>query len=175
MTTRDPIVEFDGRFSDPQAEATPWEAAERVLAQAELYWLTTVRRDGRPHVTPLVGVWHDGAFHFCTGFGEQKELNLQGNRQVAVTTGQNTWAAGTDVVVEGAAVRVTEPSRLQALADAYRTKYGSDWDFGVGDGVFESGGNPAIVLRVEPDKALSFGKAPHAQTRYRWAGHASPE
>ena len=35
-------------------------------------WLTTVRADGRPHVTPLVAVWLDDAIHFSTGPEEQK-------------------------------------------------------------------------------------------------------
>ena len=43
---------------------------------AELYWLTTVRKDGRPHITPLVGAWVDDAFVFCTGPEEQKAQNL---------------------------------------------------------------------------------------------------
>ena len=87
---------------------------------AELYWLTTVRADGRPHVTPLIGVHHDGAVHFCTGSGEQKARNLEHSAKVALTTGTNTWAAGLDVVVEGEAVRVADNARLQELADAYR-------------------------------------------------------
>lgn len=102
----DPRVRFDGRFSDPEAEATPCSATREVLESAQLSWLTTVRADGRPHVTPLVTVWVDGALHFCTGPGEQKALNLTGQPRVAVTTGCNTWSAGLDVVVEGSASRV---------------------------------------------------------------------
>ena len=48
-----------------------------MLENAELYWLTTVRNDGRPHVTPLIGVMQDGAVHSCTGLGEQKARNLE--------------------------------------------------------------------------------------------------
>ncbi|QFG25164.1 pyridoxamine 5'-phosphate oxidase family protein [Actinomadura sp. WMMB 499] len=33
-----------------------WPEARRLLEDAELYWLATVRADGRPHVTPLIGV-----------------------------------------------------------------------------------------------------------------------
>ena len=50
---------IDKRFSDPEAEPTPWAEALDALEQAELYWLTTVRADGRPHVTPLIGVVAD--------------------------------------------------------------------------------------------------------------------
>lgn len=50
-------TELDGRFSDPGAEPTPWAQTEQTLREAQLFWISTVRRDGRPHVTPLVAVW----------------------------------------------------------------------------------------------------------------------
>jgi hypothetical protein len=43
-----------------------------VLETAQLFWIVTVRGDGRPHLTPLVAVWMDGALHFSTGEEEQK-------------------------------------------------------------------------------------------------------
>ena len=164
----DPTAEIDRRFSDAEAGATPWSEVARTLESAELYWLTTVRADGRPHVTPLIGVWHDDAVHFCTGPREQKARNLEANRHVAVTTGNNTWAQGLDVVVEGDAVRVVEHDALQRLADAYEAKYGTVWRFEVGDGVFGSGEREAAVFRVEPAKVLAFAKDPHAQTTFRF-------
>ncbi len=63
----EPVTTIDSRFSDPAAVATPWEQTLRVLETAELSWLSTVRADGRPHVTPLVAVWFEGAVYFSTG------------------------------------------------------------------------------------------------------------
>ncbi len=160
-------VKIDRRFSDPSAEATPWETTEQALRQAELYWITTVRQDGRPHVTPLIGLYHDGALHFTTGLREQKYRNLEHSPHVAMTTGTNTWAQGFDVVVEGTAVRVSDNDELQRVADAIEAKYGSVWHFEVGDGVFDdTEGGPAALFRVEPAKVLAFAKEPHAQTTY---------
>jgi general stress protein 26 len=169
MTTEPTTAKLDARFSDERAEATPWADAERALEQAELYWLSTVRADGRPHVTPLIGVAYGGAMHFCTGLREQKARNLEHNPRVALTTGNNKWAEGLDVVLEGTAVRVTGRDDLQRIADAYEAKYGSDWHFDVGDGVFGEGELAAAVFRIEPDKALAFAKDPHAHTSYRFA------
>ena len=166
----DPSIEIDSRFSDPAAGPTPWSDAARVLEQAELYWLTTVRADGRPHVTPLIGVADDATVHFCTGLREQKARNLEHRGEVALTTGNNSWARGLDVVVEGTAVRVTDHDPLQRLADAYEAKYGSAWHFDVGDGVFATGQDAAAVFRIEPAKVLAFAKDPHAQTTYRFTG-----
>ena len=165
-----PTAEIDRRFSDPEADPTPWSEAVHLLERAELYWLTTVRTDGRPHVTPLIGVAEDAAVHFCTGLREQKARNLEHNSQVALTTVDNRWARGLDVVVEGVAVRVTDRQALQRLADAYETKYGSEWHFEVGDGVFGTGEDAAAVFRVQPRKVLAFAKEPHAQTTYRLTG-----
>src|SRR5918996_2186768 len=164
-----PTAEIASRFSDPAAGPTPWPDAARVLEQAELYWLTTVRADGRPHVTPLIGVVEEGVVHFCTGLREQKARNLEHGRQVALTTGNNTWARGLDVVVEGHAVRVVDRDALQRLADAYESKYGSAWHFEVGDGLFVTDEHEAAVFRIEPAKVLAFAKEPHAQTRYRFS------
>jgi nitroimidazol reductase NimA-like FMN-containing flavoprotein (pyridoxamine 5'-phosphate oxidase superfamily) len=167
MQQLDPRPEFDSRYSEPSASATPWAQTARALEQAELYWLSTVRADGRPHVTPLIGVVADGAPHFCTGLEEQKARNLQGRTDVALTTGANAWAAGLDVVVEGSAVRVTDEATLRSLAAAYLEKYGEAWRFGVGDGGFDTDGHFAAVFRIEPAKVLAFAKQPHGQTRYR--------
>ena len=165
----DPIARFDSRFSDPKAGPTPWQDAAAALERAELYWLTTVRADGRPHVTPLIGVFQDGAMHFCTGLREQKARNLEHHTDVALTTGTNTWAQGLDVVVEGSAVRISEPDELQRLADAYEAKYGSVWHFDVGDGGFGEGEDAAAVFRIEPAKVLAFAKEPHAHTSFRFS------
>jgi pyridoxine/pyridoxamine 5'-phosphate oxidase len=164
----DPTAEIDSRFSDPEAGPTPWSDAARALEHAELYWLTTVRTDGRPHVTPLIGVTEDAVVYFCTGLREQKARNLEHRSAVALTTGNNTWARGLDVVVEGTAVRVTDHDALQRLADAYEAKYGSVWHFDVGDGVFGAGEDAAAVFAIEPAKVLAFAKQPHGQTSFRF-------
>ena len=165
-----PTPRLDRRFSAPDAEPTPWAEVTDVLDLAELYWLSTVRADGRPHVTPLIGVWHDGAMHFTTGPGEQKHRNLEHSPKVALTTGANTWAAGLDVVVEGAAVRVTDNAELQRIADAIEAKYGGVWHFDVGHGVFGDGERVASVFRIEAAKVMAFAKDPHGHTTFRFDG-----
>ena len=84
-----------------------------------------MRADGRPHVTPLIGVLHDGAVHFCTGLGEQKARNLEHSNRVALTTGTNTWASGPRRRRRGPG-RPDHGRRRRcgALADAYVAKYG---------------------------------------------------
>ncbi len=169
MSGMEPVIEQDTRFGDPESPPTPWPDVLRVLDTAELYWISTVRRSGRPHDTPLPAVWHEGRLHLCTGLEEQKAVNLAGNPQVALTTGSNRWKAGLDVVVEGTAIRVSDDGRLRTLADLWRAKYQGDWDFAVADGMFRHGdGGAAAVFEVVPTKVLAFAKGQFAQTRYRF-------
>lgn len=51
-----PKTTLDPRFGDADAKPTPWTTAEQILDTAETFWFTTVRRDGRPHVTALLAV-----------------------------------------------------------------------------------------------------------------------
>ena len=170
MTVETPQAELGKQFSSPDATPTPWAKARERMAKADVYWLSTVRPDGRPHVTPLVAVWLNGALYFCTGPEERKAKNLTRNPQVVVTTGCNTLDQGLDVVVDGEAVRVSDEARLRGIADTYASKYGSPFQFTVRDGAFlnEEGGE-ALVYEVRPATAFGFGKGElFSQTRWRF-------
>ena len=169
MVLIDPEPELDSRYSDEHASPMTWEQARGELAAAEIFWLSTVRPDGRPHVTPLLAVWLDGALHFCTGADEQKARNLAENPQCILTTGRNYLNDGLDLVVEGEAVRVTDDSRLQLLADSYETKYGGDWHFDVRDGAFQHDAGTALVFEVSPTTAYGFQRNPYSHTRWRFS------
>lgn len=178
MSATVPVVELDERFSSEGATARPWSEVLSVLEQAEIFWLSTVRRNGRPHVTPLPAMWLDGALHFCTGPGEQKAKNIEMNSRCILTTGHNAFLSGLDVVVEGRAVRVTDESLLKRLAAMWEAKL--KWPFDVVDGEFrertsEIAGEEfttrgrAHVFAVAPTKVIAFGKGePFSQTRFRF-------
>jgi general stress protein 26 len=163
-----PVTELDPRFSGEGAVATPWEKVRRTIEDAELFWISTVRADGRPHVTPLPAVWHADALHFCTGAAEQKGVNIAANSSCVLTTGNNAWKTGLDVVIEGTAKRVTDEGRLQRLADAWESKYDGDWHFDVANSAFQGEGGEALVFEVVLSKILAFAKGEFAQTRYRF-------
>jgi general stress protein 26 len=175
---RTPTTTLDGRFSQPGASATPWDDARRVLEDAQLFWLTTVRADGRPHVTPLVAVWLQDTVYFGTGADEQKAHNLRANPHVILMTGSNQWDRGLDVVVEGDAVRTTDGALLQRLADVWATKWDGQWQYEVHDGYLRRSseaaggaageGGDALVFSVAPTKILAFGKGTFSQTRHRF-------
>ena len=165
----EPVTTMDTRYSEPDGVVTPWEQTRRVLETAELFWLSTVRAGGRPHVTPVVAVWHDEAIHFSTADTEQKAVNLLGNPHVILTTGCNHWEEGLDVVVEGDAIQLTDNDVLERLAEAWATKWDGRWQFLARDGGFhhESGGT-ALVFSVTPTKILAFAKGHFSHTRHQF-------
>jgi nitroimidazol reductase NimA-like FMN-containing flavoprotein (pyridoxamine 5'-phosphate oxidase superfamily) len=95
LETQSPITDLDSRFSTPDAAALPWKDAERELQNVGVFWVSTVRPEGRPHVVPLLAVWLDGALYFATSEGEQKAKNLATNAHVTITTGCNSLRRGT--------------------------------------------------------------------------------
>ena len=175
-TNTEPTPELHPGFSSPGTTAIPWDEVAEVLAQAEIYWISTVRADGRPHVTPLPAMWLDGALHFATGLDEQKGRNLSRNPNCVLTTGSNAYRHGLDVVVEGRAERLTDRVTLERLAEMWRSRL--DWSYDVDDEGFRhrpDGQAPNVdvgtsvpVFVVRPTKVLSFGRGGQfVQTRYR--------
>ncbi|MFD3803905.1 pyridoxamine 5'-phosphate oxidase family protein [Streptomyces sp. NPDC058619] len=174
-----PTAELDARYSsalNPRPGAddvvpTEWNHARRQLEAAEIFWLSTVRPDGRLHVTPVIAAWHDGVLYFSTGPGEQKARNLARDGHCALTTGGNALTEGLDLVVEGTAEPVADPAALEEVIGAYEAKYGAhitspEGTFhGIGD-AFRRG--DAVVFAVAPDTAYGFGRDDGVYTHTRW-------
>jgi nitroimidazol reductase NimA-like FMN-containing flavoprotein (pyridoxamine 5'-phosphate oxidase superfamily) len=170
----DVTAEIHG-YSHPDATPTPWEVGREQVIGADTFWISTVRPDGRPHVTPLIAVWHDEAIWFTTGPEERKARNLAKNAACILTTGRSDLSdGGLDVVLEGVAEQVSDDAALQPIAEAFAAKYGTDtWHFVVRDGAFahHDAGGRALVFRVRPVRGLGFRKgAVASQTTWRFLG-----
>ncbi len=170
-SARQPVTTLAG-FSSENAVATTWASGQLVLEDAEVYWISSVRPDGRPHVTPLLGIWLDGAMYFCTGDDERKAKNLESNSHCILTTGCNNLD-GLDVVVEGKVAKVSGKTELQSAADTYESKYGSHFTspdgtwFGLGDSIRQS---KVVLYRLAPARVLGFAKGEtFSQTRWEFA------
>jgi general stress protein 26 len=175
VVQQEPVTELGRPFSSPDAVPTPWSHALAELDAAEVYWLSTVRPDGRPHVTPLLGVWVDGALYFCTGPDERKAKNLSENPHCVLTTGRNTLD-GLDLVLEGTAEKTTDLTELGWVAGTFESKYGAHFDApdgtwsGLGDAIRRA---EALVYRVAPVTVFGFGKGESfSQTRWGFSGGA---
>lgn len=168
-TRPEPVAELNAEFSSPGAAARPWSEVDQALADAQMFFLSTSRPDGRPHVTPIPAIWRDGALHICTGAHEQKARNLAREPRCILSTGSDRMNAGLDVVVEGTAERVTDHAELVELAACWKAEL--DWDFEVGEHAFRDGADrDGLVYAIRPDKVLAFGKGePFSQTRYTFS------
>ncbi len=174
-----PVTMLDTRHSDPDAEPASWDETRRVVEAAQLFWLTTVRADDRPHVTPVAGAWAGDSAYFFTGSTEQKVMNLCRNPHVILTTGCNRWDDGLDVVIEGDAVRVTDTGTLERLAAVWAAKWDGRWQFHVLGESYEhhyvEDGEEVIVpvtiyvFAVRPTRVLAFAKGdPFGHTTHRF-------
>jgi PPOX class probable F420-dependent enzyme len=75
-------------------------------------WLTTINRDGTPHLTGIGAVWVDGAFWFETGRSSRKGRNLARDPRCSLGIATDDF----DVVVEGDAQVVTDPDAVASMA-----------------------------------------------------------
>jgi Pyridoxamine 5'-phosphate oxidase len=171
LTEQEPVTTLSA-FSSKGAAPTPWTRGRAVLADADVFWISSVRPDGRPHVTPLLGIWLDGAMYFCTGPDERKARNLVQNHHCILTTGCNTLD-GLDIVLEGEAAKVASATELGSVADHFESKYGVQFTapdgtwFGLGDSMRRG---DVLVYRVPPARALGFAKGrSFSQTRWEFS------
>ncbi len=163
-----PRAELHVPFSDPKATATPWARARGVLEKAGVFWLSTVRPDGRPHVTPLVAVWVDGSLYFCTGPDEVKAKNLARNARCILTTGCNAFRKGLEC--RRGEVGVVTTTR----AGVWKRKYDDFWHFEVRDGAFHHEAGKALVFEVAPNKVFAYSRGRmYSATRYRFRADGS--
>jgi len=75
-------------------------------------WLATINPDGSPHVTGIGALWVDGAFWFETGPGTRKAKNIDRDPRCTLSVATHEF----DLVAEGEAARVTDPSTVAAMA-----------------------------------------------------------
>jgi Pyridoxamine 5'-phosphate oxidase len=144
-------------------------AADAVNSRST--WLATVNEDGSPHVTAVGALWVDGTFWFQTGARTRKAHNVARDSRCSVAVS----IAGADVVVEGDAVRTTEPADVARLARAWAEQGWPAEPDETGSGITAAfnapsqGPPPWNVYRVEPRSAIvTLADEPGGLTRFRF-------
>ena len=122
-----------------------WDWAAERLSRSHDYWIATAWPDGRPHVTPVWGVWRETALWFSCGHRSRKARNLERNRAVVATTDD----AVNPVIVDGTAALVDDMDTIAAFAQWADSKY--ETNYGV-----EFFGDPANVC-IRLDAVSVFG------------------
>jgi nitroimidazol reductase NimA-like FMN-containing flavoprotein (pyridoxamine 5'-phosphate oxidase superfamily) len=97
-----------------------WSAVRALLEGVKIFWLGTVRPDGRPHATPIWGAWVNDTY-FWDGSPETRwARNLTANPAIVVHIEQG----GTAVMVEGdMSFETIDQATLDAVAASYTARY----------------------------------------------------
>ena len=124
-----PVAELDARYSDAKATAADWSAGGRP-PEGRRDLLAVDRTTRRPPARHSADrrVARTARCTSAPAPRSARRRTSASNQEVVLTTGANALSEGYDLVIEGEAVRVTDETRLRALAAAYVEKYGADWD-----------------------------------------------
>ncbi|HID53691.1 MAG TPA: pyridoxamine 5'-phosphate oxidase [Anaerolineae bacterium] len=146
-----PRTQKEYGIPDNQAGLLSWEYVCQRMAEAQTYWVATVRPDGRPHAVPTWGIWYNEMLYFGGGAETHWSRNLTANPQVAVHLEDGAEA----VIFEGLVARITDAAVMAPIDDAYLAKYEMRH------------GPPVWVL--QPRVVLAWTEYPLTATRWRFA------
>jgi hypothetical protein len=134
-------------------------------------WLATINDDGSPHVTGIGALWVDGRFWFETGERSRKGRNLARDARCTLSLATEEF----DLVVEGRATRVTEPSVVADMAARWRAE---GWPAEVDESGIaltaefsapSAGPPPWVVYEMRPTAATALQTVePGGATRWRF-------
>jgi pyridoxamine 5'-phosphate oxidase-like protein len=152
-------------------ETIPWSHPRDVLESDPwiVFFLGTVRPDGRPHAAAVGAVWYDGELYFQCGPGTRKARNVAEHPACTMSASR----PGIDLVFEGEAERVTDAPTLEAVATVYRD---SGWPVEVDGDMFtapysapSAGPPPWQLFRLTPHTVFGVTTAePYGATRWRF-------
>ena len=100
----------------------PWSHVSERMAQAHLYWICTISPEGRPHATPVDGLWLDDRLYFGGSTETRRHRNIAANPSLCIHL-----ESGTDVVIlhgEAREFRAPEQALAVRLSAASAQKYG---------------------------------------------------
>jgi len=134
----------------------PWSWAVERLERSRDFWLATIHPEGRPHITPVWGVWDGEALWFSCGPRSRKARNLDCDPRATATTTD----PAEPVILEGVVTREPGRSANEALAERVNAKYGSDLtvEFYLANATF----------RLTPSWAMGMVEADFTGSPTRW-------
>ncbi|NWF70563.1 MAG: pyridoxamine 5'-phosphate oxidase family protein [Chloroflexi bacterium] len=151
-----PLMKHYG-VSDKDDGMMAWQWVDEQMRKARNYWICSARPDGRPHVAPVWGVWHEGTLYFGSSRTSRKGRNIAHNAHVAIhlESGDDT------VIFEGVLEEVADSALLAALTSIYREKYAMN------DVALSSTGD-SVCYALRPEMALSWLEKDFPNTATRW-------
>jgi hypothetical protein len=155
-----------------EQELMPWSRAQEAVGSGPLgpdvpAFLGTVRPNGRPHSAGVGLAEHDGHIYFTSGPGARKARNLAENPACTLSL----RLPGIDLILEGEAERVLDPSTIDQVAAVYRDggwPAERDGDALTAPYSAQSAGPPPWQLyRLNVRRAFGVGlREPHGASRW---------
>lgn len=121
-----------------------WRTLEARLGREMTIWIVTVRRDGRPHMTPVWYVWLNERIYIATGTETQKFSNLRTNQSVALALPDTESV----LILEGEA-HAADRNTSDKLGEYFFNKY--EWDFRYDEDA------DWRLLEITPHRILAWG------------------
>lgn len=139
----------------------PWSWAAERLTSARNYWVTSTWPDGRPHSTPVWGMWDDTVLWFTCAAGSRKAVNLRAEPRCVVTTED----ASDPVIIEGTAQIVTDDKSIRRVLDLMNDKYHTDIEISF----LDPARNATIAVRPAKVIGMRHGDFTGSPTRWTFA------
>ena len=136
----------------------PWSHVSERMNEAIHYWVSTVSPDGRPHSTPVDGLWIDDRLYFGGSPKIRRNRNLTENPAVCINLGN----ALDVVILHGDAQELHAPDSalVTRMIEASKKKYG------YGPRPEDIGKGGVYVFR--PRMVLAWKQFPKDATRWRF-------
>lgn len=144
-----------------------WEQVEPRLRDAQHYWISSVRPDGRPHSVPRWGVWLDGRFWYDGAPTTRHTRNVEHNPAVTLTL-----ESGTEVVIvegESHATRADPDDLGGRLSEAFGKYAAAGYTPAPDSWAGEDGGGLRVIT---PGRVLAWFDFPNDCTRFSFPSSA---
>jgi len=97
--------------------AAAWSRASDRLRGSYIYWVSTTRRDGRPHSIPVWGLWMDETLYFSNGAQTARNLARDPHVSVHLESGEDA------VIIEGVVEKAHGKPLIKRINAEYNAKY----------------------------------------------------
>ncbi|HSL24712.1 MAG TPA: pyridoxamine 5'-phosphate oxidase family protein [Acidimicrobiia bacterium] len=144
-------------FSTSPEGMLDWPRVSQALANAEVYWLGTVRPGGGPHMTSIWGAWVGEHLYFEGGDDTRWARNLAADPRLSF----GAVSAGLHISGRGVIEKAAAGEAFSAVADCYGAKYSYRPEQDLFSVLL-----PEVVIALDMSSMDSFASSP---TRFRWA------
>lgn len=156
MTPNATALNFPPEYGAPKTKLE-WSEVSAKVREAPMYWMSSVRPDGRPHLVPRDGLWVDDRLWYGGSPATVHNRNVAENRSVSFGIGEGLQA----VIVEGVVDHLKVDGDLATLIaeESFRKypQYGKQDPEG-----YSTGG----VWRITPRRVMAWFNFPTDATRF---------